>query len=466
MSFVFYDTETTGLKKGFDQIVQFAAILTDADLNELDRFDLRCRIQPHVIPHPKAMLSNRLSIERLTDPALPSHYEMVCDLRWRLGQWGKAIYVGYNSIRFDEEMLRHALFQSLFPAYLTSTPGCGRADAMHIVLAACADATPCLTLAAGENGRPTFRLEAVAAANGIDLGPAHDALTDAETTLALCRRVADGAPEIWSRFIRTANKTAVNDLVESEPVFVLTEFFGFQPTHRHVTCVARETGNPNGRLCWDLGVDPVEAASHSEDALIDLVARPDGPLRRLRINAGPAIAMTWDAPPAWNPGEVGEADQRADWLRENSDFGTRLAAIQAAHWASRDPSPHVELQLYDGFPDDADQALMADFHKVGKADRRRLIDHFTDSRVQVFSRRLLHAEYRSAFSEADRHDADRDLAERLLVDRGGPLTLPAALASARENLLANGDVQELMSGYEVWLEARIAKVQRYLAEPV
>lgn len=70
MSFVFYDTETTGLKKGFDQIVQFAAIHTDADLNELDRFDLRCRIQPHVVPHPRAMLSNRLSIERLTDLSL------------------------------------------------------------------------------------------------------------------------------------------------------------------------------------------------------------------------------------------------------------------------------------------------------------------------------------------------------------------------------------------------------------
>ncbi len=466
MSFVFYDTETTGLKKGFDQIVQFAAIHTDADLNELDRFDLRCRIQPHVIPHPKAMVSNRLSIEQLTDPALPSHYEMVCDLRWRLGRWGKAIFVGYNSIRFDEEMLRHALFQSLFPAYLTSTPGCGRADAMHIVLAACADAAPCLTLAAGANGVPTFRLEAIAAANGIHLGLAHDALTDAETTLALCRRVAREAPEIWSRFVRTANKTAVNDLVESEPVLVLTEFFGFQATHRHVSCVARETGNPNGRLCWDLAIDPVEAASHSENALTELAARPDGPLRRLRTNAGPAIAMPWDAPPAWNLGDVGEAEHRADWLRENPDFGTRLATIQATRWASRDPSPHVELQLYDGFPDDADQALMTEFHEAGKAERRCLIDRFTDPRIQAFGRRLLHAEYRSAFSEADRHDADRELAERLLVDRGGPLTLHAALASAREILLANEGVQELISGYEVWLEKRIAKVQQYLAAPV
>ena len=38
MSFVFYDTETTGTNTTFDQILQFGAIKTDHDLNEIDRF--------------------------------------------------------------------------------------------------------------------------------------------------------------------------------------------------------------------------------------------------------------------------------------------------------------------------------------------------------------------------------------------------------------------------------------------
>ncbi len=37
MPYVFYDTETTGTETAFDQILQFAAIKTDDDLNELDR---------------------------------------------------------------------------------------------------------------------------------------------------------------------------------------------------------------------------------------------------------------------------------------------------------------------------------------------------------------------------------------------------------------------------------------------
>ena len=55
MSLVFYDTETTGTETFFDQILQFAAIRTDANLNEIDRFEVRCRLLPHVVPAPGAM---------------------------------------------------------------------------------------------------------------------------------------------------------------------------------------------------------------------------------------------------------------------------------------------------------------------------------------------------------------------------------------------------------------------------
>lgn len=44
MSFIFYDTETTGLDTTFDQILQFAAILTDDEFDELERFETRCQL--------------------------------------------------------------------------------------------------------------------------------------------------------------------------------------------------------------------------------------------------------------------------------------------------------------------------------------------------------------------------------------------------------------------------------------
>ena len=56
MAFVFYDTETTGSDTFYDQILQFAAIKTDDSLNEIDRFEIRCCIQPHILPAPGAMI--------------------------------------------------------------------------------------------------------------------------------------------------------------------------------------------------------------------------------------------------------------------------------------------------------------------------------------------------------------------------------------------------------------------------
>lgn len=189
MSFVFFDTETTGLRRGFDQIIHFAAILTDANLNEVARFETRSRLQPHVLAHPLAMHVNGLSIEQLTDTSLPSHYSMVGDIHRTFMSWSPAIFVGFNSIRFDEEMLRHALFQSLYPAYLTSNHRNCRADALSLVMAVNAASPGQLVVPVSEEGRRTFRLHHLASANGVAHTHAHDAMSDVLATVELCRLV-------------------------------------------------------------------------------------------------------------------------------------------------------------------------------------------------------------------------------------------------------------------------------------
>ena len=69
MSFVFYDTETTGTQSAFDQILQFAAERTDDDLQEIDRFEIRSRLLPYVVPSPGALRVTGLTIDQLLDEA-------------------------------------------------------------------------------------------------------------------------------------------------------------------------------------------------------------------------------------------------------------------------------------------------------------------------------------------------------------------------------------------------------------
>ena len=45
-NFVFYDFETSSSNKQWGQIIEVGAILVDDELNELDRFESRCRLSP------------------------------------------------------------------------------------------------------------------------------------------------------------------------------------------------------------------------------------------------------------------------------------------------------------------------------------------------------------------------------------------------------------------------------------
>ena len=175
---MFYDTETTGTETAFDQILQFAAIKTDDDLNELDRFDIRCRLLPHIVPAPGALRVTGVTPAMLTDPDLPSHYEMIRQIRAKLLEWSPATFIGFNSIDFDENLLRQAFFQTLHPAYLTNTNGNARSDAMRVAHAVSVYAPDSISVPINDSGKQTFRLELLAPANGYNHDEAHEAMAD------------------------------------------------------------------------------------------------------------------------------------------------------------------------------------------------------------------------------------------------------------------------------------------------
>ena len=105
MNYVFYDLETTGRSPAWDQIIQVAAIVTDEDLNIKEKFEEKCRLNFSCIPNPEAILVNKIRIQTLTKTNL-SHYQLMLNLEKKFLEWSPAIFIGYNSIRFDEEFIR------------------------------------------------------------------------------------------------------------------------------------------------------------------------------------------------------------------------------------------------------------------------------------------------------------------------------------------------------------------------
>jgi len=109
MNFVFYDLETTGRNATWDQILQIGAILVDSNFQEIDRFEERCRLRQGLIPEPGALIVNKTSVEMLNNVNL-SHYQLLKKVYDVFNKWSPAIFIGYNTISFDEEFLRKTFF--------------------------------------------------------------------------------------------------------------------------------------------------------------------------------------------------------------------------------------------------------------------------------------------------------------------------------------------------------------------
>ena len=217
MTFVLYDTETTGSNPDWDQILQFAAIQTDDDLNPLDRFEIRCRLQPHIVPAPGAMVVTGVTVAQLTDPSVPSHYDMVRAIRAKLLSWSPAVFVGYNSLEFDEFLLRQALYQTLHPIYLTVTGGNSRADVMQMALAVEQFYPSLLKFPQREDGNPSFKLDQLAPANGFAHVHAHDALADVEATIFIAKLIREKARDFWNHLIAMGSKAGATAYALAEP---------------------------------------------------------------------------------------------------------------------------------------------------------------------------------------------------------------------------------------------------------
>jgi exodeoxyribonuclease-1 len=459
MSFVFFDTETTGLRRGFDQILHFAAVRTDATLNEVARFETRCRLLPHVLPHPTALQTNGLPIAFLTDHAHSSHYEMVAEIHRTLLAWSPAAFVGFNSIRFDEEMLRHALFQCLFPPYLTSNHRNCRADALSLVMAADAMSPALLVVPLNAEGRRTFRLQLLAAANGVSHARAHDAMSDVLATVDLCRLVFRQSTDLWQRFVRFSNKATVAEFVEAEDGFVYTEFFGGQAYSTPVVCIGRDPNQVNGRLCLSLNVDAGMLAAMSDSELQIHLSEKPSPIRRLRVNAAPTLTAFYDAPSHLLANSSAEGlEILARRVKNDQALRARLVAI---YTSSREPyplSPHLEHRIYDGFPGPNDESRMAAFHHAPWEDRLAIVQSFEDERLRWFGLRLIYFEARTSLPSAVREEVEDRFATQLTGDGTGALTYNEALSETEKLLEGSASSNTFLFEYQAYLRGRHSRM--------
>jgi len=430
MAFVFYDTETTGTDKQFDQILQFAAIRTDENLVELERFECRCRIRPYVTPAPGALCVTGVPIQQCLDASLPSNYEMTGEIYDRLSTWSPSMFLGWNSLEFDEELVRQNFYVNLYPAYLTNTNGNSRTDVLKVAQACAVERADAIEIPV-LGGKPKFKLDLLAPLNGFPHNNAHDALADVEATIHMARLLRDRAPQTWGKAMRFAQKAAAKNFLETEPGVVLTEVYFNRPYQYAVGYLGQEPRSPCAHFALDL--------TQSVDGFLDLapsrrVARLSSSprvVRRVKVNKTPLMESLLDVDDF--QGHDPEALlANAEAVLANDDLREALVSAASQAYSAHYVSDQVEQMIYDGFPLDDDKNRFALFHAAPWHDRPAIVETFTDQRFRELGFRLIHEHAPNELSGDARATMERFVELRRFSDSASNQPWRTVAAALRE----------------------------------
>lgn len=232
---MFYDLETTGLNKAFDQILHFAAIRTDIHLNELKRYELKIKLNPDVIPSPGALITHQIGIADAQQGE--QEYQAIQQIHQWMNEPG-TLSLGYNTLNFDDEFLRFSFYRNLLPPYTHQYANqCSRLDIFPMAVMFYLFKKPILEWPE-RNGKISLKLEDINAANQLAPGRSHDAMVDVEITLALAKRFSQDQ-EMWQYLQGYFNKKSDTDRIKqtgNQEALLIDSSFGFEKQYQSPVC--------------------------------------------------------------------------------------------------------------------------------------------------------------------------------------------------------------------------------------
>ena len=398
-SLYWHDYETSGADPTQDRPWQFAGIRTDTELNIVGK-PLTLYAQPSEdrLPHPAAVRVTGITPQEAHEKGVPEA-TFISRILAELAK-PNTCTVGYNSIRFDDEVTRFTLWRNLHDPYAREWQnGNSRWDLLDVVRAFWALSPHGLEWPQRDDGLTSFRLEDLTAANGIEHGAAHDALADVIATIEMAKRLKQTNTHLFTTLYGNRSKRAASALIELPRLKPLVYVSGIFGAARHnvalVVPVAWHPDNNSEVICVDLA-GSTEYLDQPVAQLRQLLFTPTSeqskgavrpPLTAVRLNRAPVLL-----PADWLAGEVAE--------RLGLDGGhhrAHLAALHAARaadekafvarfqdiWRERafPPRTDPDQMLYDGFVNDADRALCQQILKQEPAALATQSWPFTDARL-------------------------------------------------------------------------------------
>ena len=427
-TFFFYDLETSGLSAREDRIMQFAGQRTDMDLNPIgDPINVLVALNDDTIPSPEALLVTGITPQKTREEG----YSEADFAKLVVEEWftPDTIVVGFNSVRFDDEFIRHLLWRNFQDPYEWSwKDGRSRWDLLDVVRMTRALRPDGIEWPVDENGDATNRLELITKVNGISHDNAHDALSDVTALIDVSRLIRNKQPQLFNFLLEKRDKNEIKKIVnlDSKQPFVYTSG-RYDKQYAKTTVAFPLTSAPHGNvLVYDLRYDPTAVVGMNEEQLKKAMfaswteRQEDGfvsvPVKQLQYNRCPAIAPlgVLSQGDGWEKISLDKStiDKHLDILLAHPAFAENIRSI----FESRDPIARAadpEARLYDDFVGNGDRIRI---EAVRNADVSKLADfhpEFNDDRLPEL---LLHYKARNfprSLSESEQADWESWRASRI-----------------------------------------------------
>lgn len=396
-TFFFFDYETWGVSPAKDRPSQFAGVRTDMDFNIIgEPLVIYCQLPADYLPSPEAALITGITPQKAMSHGI-SEPEFIAKIHAELST-PNTTSLGYNSIRFDDEVTRYTCYRNFIDPYAWSwQKGNSRWDLLDVMRACHALRPEGINWPENEDGFTSFKLEHLSVANGIEHANAHDAMADVIATIELAKKVKAAQPKLFDYFFNMRHKRKLNDLVDivnMTPLMHVSGMLGrecqytswivpiaWHPTNQNAVIVVDLAKNPQPLI--DLNVEELQQRLYTKRD--DLA--PDElpvPIKLVHLNKCPILAPAKTLT-AENAEKIGidrtVCLQNLAMIKQHPEIREKLVglySIEREYPANDD----VDSQLYDGFFSPSDKAAMDIIRETDPVNLSALEISFSDKRIE------------------------------------------------------------------------------------
>ncbi|WP_369310849.1 exodeoxyribonuclease I [Providencia rettgeri] len=371
-SFFFHDYETFGKHPALDRPAQFAGVRTDLDFNIIEEPEVfYCAPADDYLPQPEAVM-----ITGITPQLALAQGVNEAEFTKRIHQAfsvPNTCIMGYNNIRFDDEVTRNILYRNFYDPYAYSwQQNNSRWDLLDPLRACFALRPEGIEWPENEDGLPSMRLEHLTKANGVAHENAHDAMSDVFATISMAKLLKHAQPRMFDYFYQLRNKNKVSqliDIVEITPLVHVSGMFG--ALRSYVSLVAPLAWHPENRnavIMCDLSADISPLLTLNTQELRERLYTPKAelngeapvPVKLVHINKCPILApeKTLRDKDALRTGlDRDHCHRNLEILRKAPDIRNKLIELFSEP-QQFEVSDDVDAQIYNGFFSPSDRATM------------------------------------------------------------------------------------------------------------